>query len=193
MIFPQFSKMQEQYTTAQKARSEVIATSDTALRKSKKAIFALHRDDGVAAQVLLKEASVLFDRVDGLIKKSPSLAHQGAYMAALEEYAEAQLFGLFLRVFTAKDLDKRILVPSVYFSGLSDVVGEMARFALLQATEGDKETVDKIYGDAQSLMNDLVEVDFTGPLRNKFDQTKMHFRKIEQIRYELSLRDHSRA
>lgn len=189
--FPKFEQIKRDYKKAQQSRSELIGRSDDALRRSKKAIFAFHRADTAGALKLLKEVHELLNKADTLIKKSPSLKKTGAYRAALEEYAEAQLFGLFVGALSAKELDRRIFTPDTYLSGLSDVLGEMARYAILHATNHNRDAVESTYRTAETVMDALVEMDLTGPLRNKFDQAKNHFRKIEQIRYELSLRHHS--
>ena len=72
--------------------------------------------------------------------------------------------------------------------GISDAAGEIARYAMLRATARDIKEVDRLYAVAFSIVEMLLALDLTGSLRSKFDQAKQHLRKIEEIRYDLSLR-----
>ncbi len=167
-------------------RRKVMHLANEALNLSKRAIFALHRDDEKAAKEKLSEAETRFKACDALIKKEASLAYEGSFVAALEEHAEAQLFfeylarGNWSRPARAKSLN-------VYLGGLSDFTGELVRYAVKEATLGHQKVVARVHKDVESVVGILIELDLTGNLRQKFDQAKRNLRQMEQIIYELAL------
>lgn len=167
-------------------RRKVMSLSNEALNLSKRAIFALHRDDQKSAQAKLNEAEARFKICDALIKKEAALAYEGSFLAALEEHAEAQLFleyltkGKWSRPLRAKSLN-------VFLGGLADFTGELVRYAVKEATRGNQKIVQRVHRDVESVVGILMELDLTGNLRQKFDQAKRNLRQMEQIIYELAL------
>ena len=159
-----------------------------AQHRSKRAIFAYHRGNATDAKNLLKEAEASLKKAREAIKPFPELLEAGMYREGIEEYVEARLYEGFLT--SQKILPHRDEWGSVetYIGGLSDATGEVSRWALGRATERDLDGV----GSAAEFINQTVEfffsLDLTGHLRNKVDQAKKNLRTIEQIRYDLSLR-----
>ncbi|MBI4599115.1 hypothetical protein HY734_02895 [Candidatus Uhrbacteria bacterium] len=183
-----FSTMQARFQQAQEERRRLIPASNDALNRSKRAIFALHRDDLTGAVILLKEAAELLDGVERGCKRSPELAGEGSYQAALEEYAEAVLFRTFLQKGTFDTSDRRILKPSVFLGGLADATGELVRYAVRQATRGQAADVRRIHEMVDMAVAYLLELDLTGNLRQKLDQAKRNLRSLEDMLYDLTLK-----
>jgi len=171
-------------------RRETIRLSDDIRTVSKRAIFAMHRDDLMAADRLLAEAVEGIASVRAKSQDGPQMTEEGSFRAALEEYVEARLYRDFL---DGKELGPvevaKIEVPSdVFLGGLCDMVGELQRKQVRLATDGDIDGVRAIRDLAEEVVNALLEMDLTGYLRNKFDQVKNSFRRSEEILYELSVR-----
>ena len=76
----------------------------------------------------------------------------------------------------------------VYIGGLTDTIGEAARYAVTAATQKDNQLVIKLVDTVKAVMSELVAMNLTGYLRNKFDQAKNALRKLEDILYDLSLK-----
>src|SRR5689334_16438096 len=74
-----------------RSRRELQALSAETLNASKRAIFAIHRDDRKQAKVLLEEASKKLKQGWILVKKQPRITYEGSWRAAQEEYVEAKL------------------------------------------------------------------------------------------------------
>jgi predicted translin family RNA/ssDNA-binding protein len=184
-----FTTIKRQYHAHNASRREVIARSNDALSKSKRAIFALHREDMKGAEALLKEASGLFAQSEKKFKKFPELKEQGAYRAALEEYAEALLFKAYLETgeLPAK-LDDRVMDPSIYLAGLSDMTGELVRYAVRQVTLGNTIVVEESYQAVSMIVEFFLDMDLTGYLRTKFDQSKKNLSRLENMTYDLAIR-----
>lgn len=170
------------------ARDALRSFSDEARKKSKRSIFAYHREDGDSAKRLLKEAQIALESARRAFKTWPSLESEGMYREAAEEYLEARLFEGFLGNGKALVPEETWLDDETYLAGLSDAVGEVARFALARATVRDEASVERASLFAQEALGALIDMDLTGYLRNKVDQAKQHVRRIEEIRYDLSLR-----
>lgn len=172
---------------AQKRR-EVIKMSGDAQQHSKKAIFALQRDDKPAAMERLELALSIFIELHKKFKSDPGLFDEGSYKAAVEEYVEAVIFRDFI---TGKSVGKikDIQIDSdAFISGLCDVPGELYRYAIKSATARDWDMTKKCYQYAEEIIGELIDMDLTGYHRNKFDQAKQSLHRLEQVVYEVSLR-----
>lgn len=156
-------------------------------RTSKVAIFALQRGDILKAEADLSQAEKYLVKCRALIKKNNCLANESSYRSALEEYAEAVFFKGYLagEVFLP---DVIVKDEEAVIGGLADLAGEVARYSVLRATEHDAESVEIAHQAVLKIVDWLATLDLTGSLRSKFDQTKQHLRKIEDIRYDLSRR-----
>lgn len=183
-----FSAIGKAYRDREAAFRRVSSLANEALRLSKRAIFAMHRDDLKDAKRLLNEASARFRSCEKSMRSFAGLEEVGVYHAALEEYAESLLFLRYLETGSFGKIEARAMRPSVYLGGLSDATGELVRHAVRRATDGDQGEVERAYVAAEQVVAFLLDLDLTGNLRTKFDQAKKNLRTLEQMRYELSLR-----
>jgi translin len=119
---------------------------------SKQAILFIHQKRYKEAKKLIENAKEIILRLQALVKENPDVIYGGMFSAALQEYAEANIFlGLIQnsRFVTPTEIN----VPSVdYVLGLADVAGEYRRLTLDALREGDAEkgeeclkTMDEIY------------------------------------------------
>ncbi len=184
-----FTSIKNQNQTRQTLRRDLIGKSNEALSSSKRAIFALHRGDNKAATVLLKKAEKSFKLCEGRFKKFPDLEYEGAYNAALEEYAEALLFEQYLAGKPLGKIDARAMRPLAYLAGLSDTTGEIVRYTMAQVTKGNVEEAARGRETVEMVIEFFLDMDLTGYLRTKFDQGKRNLSRLEEMMYELSLRD----
>lgn len=177
-------KLKRQIDTDRVKLSEL---SSELLRVSKRAIFALQRSDKTEATTRLNKADQLLKAGLKLISKQAVLRTEGVWKAAIEEYAEARIFESFLK---GKLSYPKLLkdYPDAIYGGLADAAGEMARMSVLSATQGDKDTVERAHQVTVQIVEHLASLELTGGLRAKFDQSKQHLRRIEDIRYDLSKR-----
>lgn len=188
MLATDVKKIMADHTRRDKERRDIHESANRALAASKRAIFKLHREDRKGAAADLKEARDLIRAVEKNAKRDPALLREGALKAALEEMCEAVFVYDFFsegRV-TARNLPTRD--PEIVIGGLSDFLGELARQAVLRATEGDAKAVEHMFLAGREVVEELLQLDLTGSLRSKFDQARQHLRKLEDIRYDLSRR-----
>ena len=137
-------------------KDEVRENAYQSMRKatslSKQAILFIHQKRHKEAKKLIENSKKIIFRLQTLAEENPDVIYSGMFSAALQEYAEANIFlGLIQnsRFVTPTDIN----VPSVdYVLGLADVVGEYRRLTLDALREGDAEkgeeclkTMDEIY------------------------------------------------
>lgn len=184
-----FAKLRGSVLAYSDKRRDVIKDSIDGQNLAKKAIFAMHRDDHSAAKDCLAKSQDLLSGVAKRHGKIARLMHEGAYRAALEEYAEARLFAQFLYDGAVGDIKEIAVDEETYLGGLCDVPGEMLRYAVKSATERNFDMVTRCREAGQAIVGELIDMDLTGYLRNKFDQAKGAVRKLEEIQYEVSLKN----
>ena len=182
------SEVRKQVATYEAARREVIKTSGDALSASKRAIFALHRDDTAAAESLLAEAGSGLAAIVKAVGSQLDVSAEGSFRAALEEFVEAQLYRRYLATGEVGRIETENVDYEIYLSGLSDLTGELQRRQVRLATEGKLDEVKRIKELMEAIVAELLDMDLGGYLRNKFDQAKNNLRRAEEVLYELSLR-----
>lgn len=184
---PYLSSIKQQTLAYQVIRREVIKGTGDALHHAKKAIFALHRGDMKEADMHLTEAETFLNNIAKEYKKTPQAMQEGSWKAAVEEYVEASLLRAFLG---GKPLKKITAVPvsdELFVSGLADVPGELYRYALKAGTAHDTKEIERALVLALSIVDTLIDFDFTKQMRVKFDQAKAALHKIERVAYEASM------
>lgn len=170
-------------------RRDVIKVTGDAQHHAKRAIFALQRDNQAEATEKLAETEKLYREVNKKYQKIPALLVEGSYMAGLEEYVEAKLFFNFIKKQKLGKIKELPVSDETYVAGLCDVPGELYRYAIKAATARDYATVQRCAEVAEEIIGELIEFNLTSYLRNKFDQAKQALQKLEQVVYEMSLRN----
>ncbi len=143
-------------------KDEVRENAQQSMRKasslSKQAILFIHQRRYKEAKTLIENSKEILFRLQALAKEHPDIIYSGMFSAALQEYAEANIFLELIqnsRFVTPKELH----VPSAdYVLGLADVIGEYRRLTLDALREGDAEkgeeclkTMDEIYIELMAL------------------------------------------
>lgn len=169
-------------------RRSLQTLSTEILAGSKRAIFAFHRQDALRAEEELSGVRVRLREGWDLIREEPLLRSEGGFRAAREEYTEADFLSQFLRTGKIEHFDDNEQDPDIFIGGISDLLGELVRQAVSLATKREDSPIEALYEAAQEVVEFLLQMDLTGTQRTKTDQAKQHLRKLEEIRYDLSLR-----
>ena len=199
-----FNQVRQELLDYSAKRRGIIKEAGDAQHLAKKAIFAMQRDDASEAQNYLSQAEKIIADLnnsqrrvskDGTrrdfvkSKKDLSIFEEGSYKAALEEFVEASIFNQYLQKKTIGKLPKIKVEPDIFISGLCDVPGELLRYAIKSATEKKFAEVKRCRQAADAIIGELVDMNLTGYNRQKFDQAKQALHKLEQILYEVSIRE----
>ncbi|MBI4133483.1 hypothetical protein HY478_02615 [Candidatus Uhrbacteria bacterium] len=188
-----FTGIATRYVTYEQAYRTVVRESAVAQNQAKRAIFALHRGDSAEANKLLGSALKVLVGFEPLFKKEPMLRYEGALRAAIEEFLEASFFRQFVlgneldRVAELSDIDAEL-----YLGGLSDLTGELVRYAVAQATARHFKEVARAKQTLDEVITFLVSLDLTGYLRQKYDQAKNSLRRMEEVAYDVALKGRGR-
>lgn len=182
------SKIRKDLLSYADVRQKVIRDSNDALFQAKRAIFSLHRDQVKEAKEKLDTSKTLLVKISKEYGKDDRVLDEGAYKAAIEEFVEAELFYQFVTTHKIGEVKGIKVSPESYVGGLTDVPGELYRFAVKAATARDEKTVKACADVAEEIIGELIECNLTSYLRNKFDQAKTAVHKLEHVVYELSLR-----
>lgn len=178
--------LQEAHDGYAAARREAITASSEIQTLSKRAIFAFQRGDQAEGTKLIASAGERIAEVRKMAERNPRVAGEGSYRAALEEYAEAEFFRQVLedgKVSAIENLDEETQI-----GGLSDMIGEVVRRMTILVTEGDDDAARALKKAVEPVMEGLNRMDYRGGLRSKYDQAVRHYRKTEDILYDLSLK-----
>lgn len=187
----EFAAMRETMNAYDKKREDVIKGTRDLQKLSKQAIFSLHRSDfgkasGQLAQVVAKAREIF----EGYIKDEPAL-RQGSYANAMEEFAEAVLFKVWLEEKTICAADgpalEGLIDSTEYIGGLADFTGEVGRFAVAAAARRDDAAVRECLAADLSVQDALMKLGLPGKLGKKESMLKTNVKKLEHVLYELSL------
>ncbi|RJQ17235.1 hypothetical protein C4573_04250 [Candidatus Woesearchaeota archaeon] len=155
----------------EKEREELIQLSRELTKKSKSAIYHIHRDEIKNAEQLLKTIKM---------KPHPLLA------PAMEEYGEARLFLHFVKTQSLLPFEKLSIPAESYFCALADLTGELERRAVLLGIKKKTKDVEAIRNFIDEVMGEFMKIDLkNGDVRRKFDAIKWNLKKVEQILFEL--------
>jgi translin len=145
-------EVKEDLTQKDSVRENAQQNMRKATSLSKQSILLMHQKKYEKAEKSIENAKEIISKLQGAAKENPGIIYSGMFSAALQEYAEANIFqGLIqeARFVTPKEIN----VPAVdYVLGLADVIGEYRRLVLDALREGNAEkgeaclqTMDEIY------------------------------------------------
>lgn len=182
-----FNHLKKEFKATADDQREIKKAADEALHQAKRAIFSFHRHDWKSGEDLLADS---LENIKRAIKIGCKMTWaEGSFRAALEEYAEADLFRQFLYKEKISDIRGVEVELETYLGGLTDLVGEILRYAVKSATERQFPEVKRCQETVDEIMGQLIEFNLTGYLRTKSDQAKQARRKLEQIAYDVALRE----
>jgi len=180
-------KLKKDYQKQESERRQIIALANQVLHDSKRVIFSLHREEIKKAEESLKEIEKILINLE---KKFTfrRILQEGSYKAGVEEYVEAKTFYLFLSNQKIDSIKNININFDSYLGGICDLTGELVRRAINQVAQKKFSEAEKINHVINDILAELIEFDFTGYLRTKYDQAKNNLKKIEQINYELQMK-----
>lgn len=186
----EFADMRRVFHEFDEQREELIKKSRDVLKLTKQVIYAVHRDDMKEAETLVKEMQKQLKLLNEYVKKNQKMYHQGSYKVAIQEYVEAMLYYNYAKESHLMTRAELGVETDYYLLGLCDLSGELARKAIAAASKGKykepfiiKEFLDTIY-------EELLRFDIRdGELRSKFDGIKYDLKKLEDVCFELKIKE----
>jgi len=182
------TELKKDYQANESERRQIISASNNILFEAKKTIFALQRQDFKAAEEKLAGMEKSLQNLESRFGYE-RLHREGAYKAAAEEYLEGKTLQAIIKNKKVEAVKGLRLDYESYLGGICDMIGELVRYATNQAAAGKFGAVAKIKKTADDIMAQLVDFDMTGYLRTKYDQARGHLRKLEQMAYDIKIRN----
>lgn len=146
-----------------KEKEEVREAAQKEMRKatslSKQVILLIHQKKLREARKLVNKTGEIVSKLNDLSSTHPSIIYSGLFNAALQEYAEANIF-LKLIEEARFIAPKEINIPSVdYVLGLADVIGEYRRLTLDALREENLEKGEKCLQIMDEIYLELMAMD----------------------------------
>jgi translin len=151
-------KVKKELAQKEKLREDAQERMRKTTSRSKQTILLSHQKRLKEAKEQIEKAKELIAGLQEQAKTYPSIIYGGMFTAALQEYAEANIFVKLIeesRFLTPEEIG---VPPADYVLGLADVVGEYRRLSLDALREGDVakgekclETMDEIYIELTAL------------------------------------------
>ena len=173
-------------------KNEIREDTHESMRKatslSKQSILLLHQKRLDDAAKMLSNAKEIITVLQGQADECPEIIYGGMFSAALQEYAEANIFLVLVkegRFVTPAEIN----VPSIeYVLGLADVIGEYRRLALDYLRDGKVEEGERCLEIMDQVFIQLLALDeaymLVPGLRHKSDIAR---RIIETTRGDITL------
>ncbi len=182
-----FQKLKTEHATYYRERNRIVRTSSEALQLSKRAIFDLHRDDKKQAKKNLTVAQEKLASLKTSFAKNPKLEFEGSYRAAVEEFVEATMFLRHIekKAFTA--IKGMNVFYEEYLGGLADMTGEIVRHTVKMVSSGRTDVRESVKA-VEEVVAQMLEMNLTSKLRQKFDDAKRNLKRMEEILYDLEIR-----
>ena len=184
-----FSRIKKELEKKDKIRETVIKNSRPIIKQSKQAIYALHRNSIPEAKKHLDFAKIELNKLKDIFKVTPGLI-VGAYNAAVQEFVEGYSYYFFVkenRLISDKELNVN---AENYLLGLCDLTGELARRAVFSVVNENYSEVKKIKDFVSTIHNEFLNFDLrNSELRKKSDAIKWNMKKIEEVLYDLKIRE----
>jgi predicted translin family RNA/ssDNA-binding protein len=196
-------------------REQVIKRSRDIQKLSKQAIFSLHRGALEDAHAKLRLAAQKAFAIQEEFLNSESRLRAGTYANAMEEWAEAQLFAVWLASGSSCTIATKAAMEGAasemlggggeggseggagvltmttdeYFGGLIDFTGEVGRWAVVKATQRDLEGLNRALAADATVAEAVLSLGDAAPGRlvKKGNALRTNMRKLEHLRYEMML------
>ena len=185
-----FQDIKEQMSLHEEKFEQVFSQSRKILKTSKKLINSVQRDDFEKAEENFNKINQEFVEIYDTANKDQKLLYSGPYKIAMQEYVEAIGFYELIKNGNLVSYNKLKVDAENYVMGICDLIGELVRWTINQVTKENYQAANKSKEITEEIYSNLLEIDFkNGEIRKKFDSIKYHLKKLEDITYELKLRD----
>ena len=182
-------KLIKKYQENQDLLYGIQKLSNETRASSKKVIALLRRENIKESKKTFKNIENRFKLINEVVKQHKDLLNQNFYKEAVEEYIEAITFYNFLTK-SKKKTSKFIKVePEEFVSGICDFTGELVRRAITIASPKNLKELTSYQKTVEDIIQELTKVGFQGKLRQKYDEAERNLRKLENIIYDIKLKE----
>ncbi len=175
---------------ADKVREIVIREARKIIKTSKTAIGEIHRDELSKAENTLSIMKKDLEELKETVKKNSRLEFEGIFKVAIQEYVEALSLLEFVKSGKIMPYTDEYLDPENYLMGLCDLSGELVRKAINSCLKENYQMAVKIRKTLDELYVEMSKFEFrNGELRRKYDGIKYDMKKLDDLVFELKMKD----
>ena len=182
----EFAKIRKEMSDLDDQREKIIQKSRDLIMTSKKIIYAVHRDDLKSAEKAMGEIEKQKKELDHIDTNLDTNINKVAF----QEYAEAACFYHFVKTGKIPTKTELKLSGEDYLLGLCDLTGELMRKAVNAVIRKNYKEAEKIKDIVDDIYGEFLQFNLrNGELRKKSDQIKWNLKKLEDVVFELKLKD----
>ena len=185
-----FDPLRERYEKDDFEREQVIIKCRKINKLSKEIIYSINRKDMDSAE---NHSQEIKKKVKDLVSADTRHYFQGAFRVAIQEYVEALAYLVFVkegRLFSFEEAEIPDICYEYYLLGVCDLSGELVRKSLGSGIDSDFDDIKKTRDFITNLYDELLKFDFrNGEIRKKFDSLRWDLQKIEDMVFNLKLKD----
>ncbi len=180
----EFASIRADLESFDKKRESVIQLSREIIQLSKQIIYALHRND-------MKSASAAVSRIRKKIRLLPARNYDLSLdKVALQEYVEAIAYYEFMKSSSLPTRSQLGVDTESYLLGLCDLTGELVRRAVNDVINKKMAGAKKAKAVVEFIYGEFLKLDLrNGELRKKSDQIKYNLMKLEDIMYDIEVKN----
>ena len=183
-------KIRKEMEKADKVREEVIRDGRKIIKTSKTAIGAVHRDELSLAETTLASMKEDLAKLKLKTDKSPRLKYEGIFKVAVQEYVEALSLLEFVKSGKIIPYGDAFDDPEHYLMGLCDLSGELVRKAINSSIKENYDMAVRIRKVLEELYIEMSKFEFrNGELRRKYDGIKYDMKKLDDLVFQLKMKD----
>jgi predicted translin family RNA/ssDNA-binding protein len=176
------------YQKTQDVIHEIQKNSNEIRSLSKQVIALLRRDNIQESTKLIKRIEGLFRLSNKTIKNNKELINQSFYKEAVEEHIEAITLYNFLTKSNKKAPEFIEVGEEEIIAGICDFTGELLRRAITIASVENFKQIKEYKKIIENIAEQLTKICFKGKLRQKYDEVERNLSKIEDIIYDIKLK-----
>ena len=181
-----FEGLKQELEDYDKARDHVISKSNEIVKLSKVIIYSVQREE----LNLNREISEMRKKIIELREIKGDLRQEGSYKVAIQEYVEAMTFYEIIKNGKLPTRAQLKVNAEDYLMGLCDLTGELLRKAMNYAIYKRYTDVFRIKELVSDIYYYFLRLNLrNSELRKKSDAIKYNLRKIEDVVFELKLRE----
>jgi predicted translin family RNA/ssDNA-binding protein len=185
-----FSTLKKEYANYDSFREKLILQSRVVLKASKKLIYSVHKSNKSESESEFIEAKKEFKKLCDILSKNEDLKNEGSFSEACQEYTEGVLYYDFVFGLKLRSCEEIGVTQDDYLLAVADLTGELVRRAVSLVIKGKKDDVYDIYDFVEYVYKELLDFDFrNGNLRKKFDSIRWNLNKLEDILYDLEIKN----
>ena len=151
-------------------RERSITSSRSVIRKTKRAIHAIHSGD--EHEDILNDAAAEFDLLYRTVHSEPEIFFSGPVSDAMTELSEACILSSFVKGAEIPSYSSLNVTPQSWVMGLADCLGEMRRILLGHLMENRTDEAKDIFNKMEEVCDAVLSFDVPDailPIRRKQD------------------------